>query len=128
METEDRGDLSIRIYWEKEAYCILHLKIMDTDMTYHCNKDPHKILEAVEWPKKKKYLQPCLDQRCHFTQFVISVDGLVGNDAIMIIKTLTEKQAQKMINSYSHLCGCIYARLSIVIVNALHMCLQGSIL
>jgi hypothetical protein len=28
--------------------------------------------------KKKKYLQACLEQRRHFTPFVISTDGLIG--------------------------------------------------
>jgi hypothetical protein len=81
----------------------------------------------AEWlkKKKKKYLQPCLDQWCHFTPFVVSVDGLVGNDAMTVIKTLTEDQAQNTDKLYSHLCGFLWARLSIVIVRASHMCLQG---
>jgi hypothetical protein len=34
-----------------------------------------------ECEKNKKYLEACLEQRCHFTPFVVSTDGLLGKEA-----------------------------------------------
>jgi hypothetical protein len=44
-------------------------------------KDPSRVLEAAEHLKKKKYLQPCIDKRYHFTPFIVSVDVLIGKEA-----------------------------------------------
>ena len=40
-----------------------------------------------EREKKKKYLQACLDHRCHFTPFVVSCDGVLAK---VVPQTLQE--------------------------------------
>jgi hypothetical protein len=47
-----------------------------------------KVLETHEKEKKKKYLGPCLEQRRHFTPFVVSTDGLIGREAGILLKKL----------------------------------------
>jgi hypothetical protein len=84
------------------------MRVTDTDAKSYRNKDPQKILEA--W--------------CHFTPFIVSVDGLVGKDARMV--TLAENQGQKMGKLYSHLCGFLQAQFSIMIVRASHIYLRRS--
>ena len=44
-------------------------------------RDPCKVLEAQEKEKKRKYLDSCLEQRRHFTPFVVSTDGPIGKEA-----------------------------------------------
>jgi hypothetical protein len=85
----------IRNVWEKGTDCIIYVRITDTDTNSYCNKDPQKVLEAVERLEKKKYIQPCFDQRHHFTPFVVSVEGLLGKEARTVIKTLAENEAKK---------------------------------
>jgi hypothetical protein len=48
----------------------------------------HKVLAQQEREKKKKSLDPCLEQRKHFTPFVISADGLLGRKAAKLLKRL----------------------------------------
>jgi hypothetical protein len=67
------------------ATFILDIHIMDKNAVSYKLKEPHKVLEATEHLKKKKCLQPCLDQHRHFIPFVISVDGLVGKEAKMVL-------------------------------------------
>jgi hypothetical protein len=56
---------------------IIDVQVTDTDAKSYCSQDPHKVLAQQERKKKKKYLDPsCLEQRKHFTPFVISTDGL----------------------------------------------------
>jgi hypothetical protein len=61
-------------------------------------KDPRKVLKAAECLKMKKYLQPCLDQRRHFTPCILSVDGLIGKEAKTVLKVLEAITATKSVN------------------------------
>jgi hypothetical protein len=79
-----------------------------------------------EREKKRKYLGPCLEQRCHFTPFVCSTDGLLGREASTFAKQLAAKLTNKWQKPYSQVCGYVQARLSIAIVRATHLCLHGS--
>jgi hypothetical protein len=79
------------------------------------------LLESQEREKKRKYLKNCLKQRRHFTPFVCSVDGLLGQEAATFSKCLAAKLASiKWQRSYSEVCGYVNAR---TIICATHMCL-----
>ena len=73
-----------------------------------------------------KYLKPCLEQRRHFTPFVVSTDGLIGKEAKLPLKKLSALLAVKWGKPYSEVCGYVNARMSIAIVRASHLCLRGS--
>jgi hypothetical protein len=75
---------------------------MDTDAPIYQMKDPIKVLEAAERLKKKKYLQPCLDQHRHFTPFIVSVDVLIGKEAKTVLKVIAARTATKVGNMYSN--------------------------
>jgi hypothetical protein len=89
-------------------------------------KDPRKVLEAAERLKKKKYLQPCLDQRHHLTPFIVQVDGLIGKEAKMVLKVLAARTHTKSGHTYLNFMGYVRARPSIAIVRATHVCIRGS--
>jgi hypothetical protein len=89
-------------------------------------KDPSKFLKAAERLKKKKYLQQCLDQRCQFAPFIVSVDGLIGEESKTVLKVLAERTVTKAGNMYSNVMVYMRARLSIAIVRSIHVCIRGS--
>jgi hypothetical protein len=64
--------------------------------------------------KKRKYLKSCLEQRRHFTPFVVSTDGLIGKEAKTFLKKLL--LAEKWEKPYSVVCGYVNAQMSIAIV------------
>ena len=125
-DDEERGDLLIRGLWEKGTDCIIDVRITDTDAKSYISRDPLAILAQHEKAKKKKYLQPCLAQRRHFSPFVASCDGLLGKEADRLLKRLSLRIAEKSGKTYSRVCGIVRARLSIAIVRATHLCLRGS--
>jgi hypothetical protein len=84
------------------------------------------VLESQEKEKKRQHLQPCLDERRHFTPFVCSVDGMLGREASTLAKRLSAKLATKWQGSHSQICGHVNARLSIAMVRAKHRTLRGS--
>ncbi len=125
-QSEERGDVLIRGLWARGTDCIIDVRITDTDSKSQRSKDPMKVLESHEREKKKKYLGPCLEQRRHFTPFVVSSDGLIGKEANSLLKMLSSKLAEKSGKPYSQVCGYVKARMSIAIVRATHLCLRGS--
>ncbi len=123
---ELRGDLLVRGFWGRGTDCIIDVRVTDTDAKSNLNKDPAKVLEAHEKEKKRKYLKSCLEQRRHFTPFVVSTDGLIGKEAKTFLKKLSTLLAEKWEKPYSVVCGYVNAQMSIAIVRATHLCLRGS--
>jgi hypothetical protein len=68
---------------------------MSTDAKSYRHRDPDKVIATQEREKKRKYLGPCLEQRRHFTPFVCSTDGLLGQEASTFAKRLAVKLANK---------------------------------
>jgi hypothetical protein len=123
---DERGDLLIRGFGTAGTGCILDVRVTDTDSKACCKRTPFKVLESQEKEKKWKYLGACLENRRHFTPFVLSVDGLLGREAKTFAKRLAGKLAGKWQKPCSQVCGYVKARLSIAAVCATHLCLRGS--
>jgi hypothetical protein len=75
---DEEGDLLIQGFWTRGTDCILDICVTDTYAKSYCKWPTAKVLEIQEKEKKCKYLENCLKQRCHFTPFVVSLDGLLG--------------------------------------------------
>jgi hypothetical protein len=116
----------LRSFWKRGHDCVVEVRVTDTDQPTHCKRDPDSVILSQEMEKKKKYPEPCLEQRRHFTPFVVSIDGLLGREASTLAKRLAQKLAIKWQRSYLQVCGYVNARLSIVIIRATHSCLRGS--
>jgi hypothetical protein len=79
-------------------------------------------LAQHEPEKKRKYLEPCLAQRRHFTPFIVSTDGMLGEEATFFIRRLSSILAEKWHQPYSVVCGgFIKLFLSIAIARATHL-------
>jgi hypothetical protein len=123
---DDRGDILVRGFWARGTDCIIDVRVTNTDAKSQRHKDPDKILSQHEREKKRKYLEPCLKQRRHFTPFVVSTDGLLGREATVFLKRLASVLSDKWHQPYSVVCGFVRSRLSIAIARATHLCLRGS--
>jgi hypothetical protein len=99
---------------------------MDVDAKFNRSEDPDKVLAAHEREKKKKYLGACLEQRRHFSPFVVSTDGLLSKEAKILLRKLSARLAEKWEKPYSEVCSYVSARMSIAIVRATHLCIRGS--
>ena len=60
---------------------VLDVCITNLDAQSNIHQKSEAVLPSHEREKKKKYLQVCLDQRHQFFPFVVSCDGVVGNEA-----------------------------------------------
>jgi hypothetical protein len=131
----------VRGLWACRTDCIIDVCITDVDAKSQRSKDPRKVLEAHEREKKKKYLlEVCLKQRWHFSPFAASTDleQLVhllpswhpGTAYLARNHKPCSRNcpllAEKWEKPYSEICGYVNARMSIAMVRATHLCLQGS--
>jgi hypothetical protein len=97
---EERGDVLIRGLWQKGTDAIIDVRITDLDAKTNISRSPMKVLAQHEREKKRKYLEACLDQRRHFSPFVVSTDGLIGKEAQTMLKKLSARLAEKTGKSY----------------------------
>jgi hypothetical protein len=79
------------------ADCIVSVRVTNVDSESNGSKEPHKVLAgAHELEKKKKRLGACLvEQRWHFSPFVVSADGLLGKEVKILLKKLPVRLAKK---------------------------------
>ena len=124
--TFDRGDLLVNSLWERQTGCIIDTRVTDTDQPTYLGTSPEKVLHSQEKVKKKHYLKLCLEQRRHFTPYVVCASGMLGREAQEVNKRIAQLLAQKWNASYSATCGYVNARISIAIQRAAHLCIRGS--
>ena len=92
-------------------------RICDVNQASYLTRKPASTLKSAENEKKKKYLEPCLEQRRYFTPFVESCEGLFGKIADVFLKRLSMKLAEKW-----H----VKTRFAISLIRAKNSCLRGS--
>jgi hypothetical protein len=111
----------IRGLWAQGTDWITDVWIMDVDAKSNRYEDSDKVSAAHERKKKKKCLGACLEQRRHFSRFVASADGLLGEEAKILLRKPSAMLADKWEKPCSEVCGCVKnARMSIAIVRATH--------
>ena len=98
--TERRGNLLEISGNNNQTDCILDVRITNLDAPSNIHRKPEAVL-SHEREKKKKYLQASLDQRHHFSPFVVSCDGVLGNEAKVVLQNLAGRLAKKSGKSYS---------------------------
>ena len=55
--------------------------------------------------KNDKHFKHCYDQRKHFSPFVLSIDGILGKEALVVLANLSQLMAKKKDEPISHLRG-----------------------
>jgi hypothetical protein len=113
---KDQGDVLICGLWACGTDCIIDVFITGVDAKSNLSKHPDKVLIAHKKEKKKKYLEACLEQRRHFTPFIVSTNGLLGKETKTLLKKILALLAEKWEKLYSEVCGYVSARMSIAIV------------
>ena len=124
--TQDRGDIGIRGFWDKQFDCIVDIRITYPESNSYRNSTVEKLLEKQENEKKKKYLQPCLERRRHFTPFIATTDGMLGKEAQKFIERLVTHLAGKWKSPYSQVMAYVRGKISIAILRGTSRRIRGT--
>ena len=92
---ETRGDMSIRGLWEIHIEAIIDVSFGDAYMETWKPVRIDKLLAVWEKNSKEKHGQVCYYQQRHFPTFVLSVDGMMDKEALVVLANLSQLMAAK---------------------------------
>ena len=120
------ADLGVRGVWTPQAEALFDVRVTDMDASSYVNRSVAAVLASAEEEKKHKYLSAAESWRTSFTPFVISVDGVLGHEALMFLQCLSERLSVGWGKSYGHVLMWIHVCLSFAVIRATNLCLRGS--
>ena len=71
-------------------------------------------------------MDSCLQKSCHFSPFIVLMDGLLGVESEATIKYIDSRLATKWNHLYLQTCGYVKSRVYITLVCATQHCIWGS--
>ena len=92
--TQYSADLGVRGIWQPQTEALFNIQVVNTDAPSYVKCTVDTVLLTAE-QEKKKYLEAVQTRSATFTPFVVSVDGVLGREANVLIKHLAEKIAFK---------------------------------
>ena len=71
--------------WDRQVKTIIYVKIVNTDADSYKYEPMASLLVKWETIKKNKHDNHCNEQWNHFFPFVLSVDGMLGRKALVVL-------------------------------------------
>ena len=84
-------------------------------MDTYKNETMDELLYCWENKNKDKHNNNCHEKRKHFSQFFLSVDGIIGENALVLLTNLSQLIEKKLKEPLSQVRGWVNGRISIVI-------------
>ena len=94
-DKETRGDVMIQVLWDRQADAIISIKLGDAEANYYKYEPMEAIRSRWETIKKDKNGKNCHNQHKHFTPFFLSVDGVLGREAPVVLARLIQTLKDK---------------------------------
>ena len=117
-----RADISVHGLWEPATTAFIDVQVIHTEAPSHLRLPPEKVLRSQEKVKRKKYGDLFTRHRRHFSPFVCSTDGLLGQGANHVVKHIAHQLADIWLSPYSQLVSDIRTSLSFTLVRAAFSC------
>ena len=92
---DTRGGAMIQGLWDRQVNAIIDVKLGETDTDTYKYKPMTSLLARWENIKKDKNSKHWHNQRKHFSPFVISVDGMLGRESLVLLSQLSQVMAKK---------------------------------
>ena len=121
-----RGGVMIRALWYQQVDAIIDVKLRDADADTYKYRPMTKPLARWENIKKDKQGKHCNDQRKHFSPFVLSVDGLLGREALVVISQLSQTMAEKREEPLSQVQGWLNGHIDIAVARSYSRMIRGA--
>ena len=81
--------------WDRKVEAIINVKLGNSDMDSYKYEPMAALLDRWETIKKDKHGKHCINQRKHFSPFVVSVDRMLGREALAVLAQLSQTMAEK---------------------------------
>ena len=118
--------MSIQGLGESQIEAIIDVRFGDDDAETWKPEARDDLLARWEKIKKDKHGQHYNNQGKHFSPFVLSVDGMMGKEAQVVIATLIQLMSAKMDELISQVKGWVNDRIEIAVVRSYYQVLRGA--
>ena len=82
--------------WDRHTGAIIDVKLVNSDADAYIFDPMAEIQTWWEKIKKDKHGEHCRDQRKYFFPFVLSVNGMLGRESLVVVVNLSRLVAVKM--------------------------------
>ena len=120
------ADLAVRGAWTHQTEALFDIRVVNTDAQSYLSKSAIDVLTMAEKEKKVKYQSACEERRAIFTPLCVSVDGLIGKEAVSFVKRIGDGLSLKWNKPYSEVVCWLRTRLLFAIIRASILCLRGA--
>ena len=110
---ETRGDVLTKGLWESQTEAIVDVKFRDANTETYKTEVIDKLFPRWEKMKQYKHKQHCQDQRKRFSPSFLSLNGMVGKEAQVVLATLSQLMDDKMEEPILHVTVWVNGRVSI---------------
>ena len=122
-----RLDVRARGFWREGQNAFFDVRTTNADCESQKDKTIKAVLRHHEQEKKNEYNARVMEiEQGTFTPIVVTVKGVMGQEAIRYHKALAEKIADKTGEKYDDVTRLIRTKLSFLVVKASLLCLRGS--
>ena len=88
-DKETWGDVMVLGLWDRQVEAIINFKLGDADMDTYQYEPMTALLSRWEKTNKDKHGKHCRNQRKHFSPFFLSVERMLGREALALISQLS---------------------------------------
>ena len=125
-QKDTRGDVMIRGLWDRQFNAIIDVKLVDADADTYKYDPITSLLNMWENIKKDKHGNHCHNQRKYFLLFVLSVDGMLGREALSVLFQLSQVISEKREEPLFQVRGWVNVRIGIAVVRSYSRMNRGS--
>ena len=85
----------IRSLWHRDEDCMVDVRVCGVNQASCQSRKPEAVIKSAENDKKRKHLEPCLEQIRQFTPFIVSCEGMMGKEADTFVCRLAQCLSKK---------------------------------
>ena len=104
--------------WDLQADSIIDVKLGNADADSYKYEPILVLLAWWETINKYKHGEHCYDQWKHFSIFFLSVNSMLGREALVVLVQFSPTMAAKMDEPISHVQGLINNQISIAVARS----------
>ena len=116
----------IRGLWDHQFDTIIDFKLGDADADTYKYEPMTSLLSRWEEIKKYKHGKNCNNQHKHFSTFFISVERMLGREALIMISQLSRVMAEKREGNLSKLGRWVNRHIAIAVERSYSQIIRGA--
>ena len=112
--------------WDHKVNTIIDVNLGDSDADLYKYEPTTALLARWETIKKDKHVKHCHNRQKHFSPFFLSVDGMLGREALVILSQLSRFMEKKREEPLSQVWRWVNGRIVIAVARSYSQMIHGA--